>query len=144
MSYRATRDAMTAAPGPGRKTAAYVSVVASSLLVFMCLIFAIHFADFARNYVAHYRKDLGLYPSTAFLFHHVPQIWKVAYGSLVVVLITGITTVHLAPDPKQAKSRALLLATLVSVFSIISMCAAFYCIFRSFLAGVIIASPDAP
>ncbi len=119
------------------QAASYVSIAASAVLGFVCLIAVGSISDLVRGCIVTYRPDLALPASTAFLFAHSRTIWRSAYAVGFLILVAGVVSVRRAPDADQAMRRAMLFSTFSSAFSSIALFAVLLCIFRPFIGGVI-------
>jgi hypothetical protein len=119
------------------RTASYVSIVASAVLSFACLIAVGCIFEVVRGCIVAYRSDLALPSSTAFLFAHSRTIWASAYAVGFLIFVTGVASVRRAPDSDCAMRRAMLFSTFSSAFASLSLFAALLCILRPFIVGVI-------
>lgn len=127
-----------------RRVSAYVSIAASAVLGFVCLIAAGGISDLMRGFVIAYRPDLALPASTAFIFAHSHTIGRSAFAIAPLILAAGVASVRRAPDSDQAMRRALLVSTLSSALSSIMLLAVLLCIFRAFVGGAITPSTLSP
>jgi hypothetical protein len=123
------------------RTASYVSIAASAVLSFVCLLTVGHISDIARSSLGSLRPDLVLPASTALLFAHARSIRHCAYAVGLLILLVGVVSVRCAPDSDQAMRRAMRFSTGSAAFCSIVLVAALICIIQAFISGVITSLP---